>query len=166
MESNLPNAKFYDNYNIDNYIKKECEDKELIELKDCSCFKKNSFRFGDILDLDGHRHYGYVFVGKNGVFKNTVRMNNISTEGTTVPIDISKYLTDTVSKYKNIETETSILAYELPYHDKTVQKYNAKKGYMYEYGCWSDKYGFDRDNWYLVQIDVKNGTITKLSKKK
>ena len=130
-------------------------------LKDCKWFEENSFKFGDILDTAGNRHYGYTFVGKNGLCENTTRINSINfEEGVTVPINISKYLTDTVLKYSNYDwDESCILVYELPYHDVTVQKYKVKKDHMYEY-----IYGFNTKKWYLEQIDIKTGERTRPTK--
>lgn len=151
-------------------LKKEYKDKEIsYDLKDCKWFEENSFKFGDILDIACHRHYGYTFVGKNGLFENTSRINSVDQEeGITVPINISKYLTDTISKYSHFKfDESCILAYELPYHDVTVQKYKVKKGYMYEYVCWNSKEEqYDTSKWYLEQINIKTGERTKPSKKR
>ena len=131
---------------------------------DNSCFK-----FGDIVDTTGNRHYGFTFVGKNGSFQNTTRTNSIDFEdGITVPINISKYLTDTVSKYSNLKYgESSILAYELPYHDVTVQKYNVKENHMYEYVCWDyKKEYYNVKKWYLEQINIETGERTKPRKRR
>lgn len=143
-------------------LKEEYKNEDIsYNLKDCKLFKENSFKFGDILDTAGNRHYGYTFVGKNGLCENTERINSLnSEEGVTVPINISKYLTDTVLKYSKYDwDESCILVYELPYHDVTVQKYNVKKDHMYEY-----IYGFNSNRWYLEQIDIKTGERTKPTK--
>lgn len=132
--------------------------------KDNKCFK-----FGDIVDTTGNRHYGFTFVGKNGSFQNTTRTNSIDSEdGITVPIEISKYLTDTVFKYSNLKyCESSILAYELPYHDVTVQKYNVKENHMYEYVCWDcNKECYNDKKWYLEQINIETGERTKPRKRR
>ena len=168
MEDNSP-AIIHEQGTLISSLKEEYKDEEIsYDLKDCKWFKENSFKFGDILDTSGNRHYGYTFVGKNGLCENTTRQNcNYTDEGVTVPINISKYLTDTVSKYSNLKyDESCILVYELPYHDVTVQKYNVKKNHMYEYGCWDSKYGFNTNKWYLEQIDIKTGKRTKPKKKK
>lgn len=168
MEDNSPAKIHYEDALISS-LKKEHKGEEIsYALRDYDCFEKDSFKFGDILDIGSHRHYGYTFVGKNGLFQNTTRKNAIDSEdGVTVPISISKYLTDTVSKYSNIKyDESCIIAYELPYHDVTVQQYNVEKDHMYEYGCWNPKYGYDVENWYLEQINIKTGERTKPSKKK
>ena len=131
---------------------------------DNSCFK-----FGDIVDTTGNRHYGFTFVGKNGSFQNTTRINSVDFEdGITVPINISKYLTDTVSKYSNLKYgESSILAYELPYHDVTVQKYDVKENHMYEYVCWDyKKKHYNVKKWYLEQINIETGERTKPRKRR
>ena len=168
MENNSP-AKIYYEDALISFLKKEHKDEEIsYALKDYDCFEKDSFKFGDILDIGSHRHYGYTFVGKGGIFQNSTRKNAIDSEdGVTVPITISKYLTDTVSKYSNIKYgESCIIAYELPYHDVTVQQYNVEKeDHMYEYGCWNPKYGYDVENWYLEQINIQTGERTKPSKK-
>jgi hypothetical protein len=150
-EDNSP-ATIYDYYTIQ-------------DLKgDTSCFN-----FGDIVDTSCNRHYGFKFVGKNGSFQNTTRRNSVDhEEGLTVPIEISKYLIDTVSKYSNLDYElSSILAYELPYNDVTVQKYKVKKNYMYEYVCWDYKNEcYDIDKWYLEQINIETGKRTKPRKRR
>ena len=167
MEENSPaTIHYYDK--LISSLKKEYDDEEIsYDLKDCKWFEENSFKFGDILDTAGNRHYGYKFVGKNGLCVNTDRTDTINyEEGVTVPINISKYLLDTVSKYSNLKyDESCILVYELPYHDVTVQKYNVKKDHMYEYGCWDSEYGFNTKKWYLEQIDIKTGERTKPKKK-
>ena len=166
MEDNSPATIHYEDKLISS-LKKEYKDEDIsYDLKDCKWFEENSFKFGDILDVGGNRHYGYTFVGKNGLCQNTKRINTIdSEEGVTVPINISKYLTDTVSKYSNLKyDESCILVYELPYYDVTVQKYNVKKDHMYEYGCWDSEYGFNTKKWYLVQIDIKTGERTRPKK--
>ena len=161
MEDNSP-AIIHDEYTLVSSLKEEYKDEDIsYDLKDCKWFQKNSFKFGDILDVAGNRHYGYTFVGKDGLCQNTERINSLNfEEGVTVPINISKYLTDTVSKYSNYDwDESCILVYELPYHDVTVQKYNVKKDHMYEY-----IYGFNSKRWYLEQIDIKTGERTKPTK--
>ena len=161
MEENSP-ATIHDEETLVSSLKEEYKDEDIsYNLKDCKWFKENSFKFGDILDTAGNRHYGYTFVGKNGLCENTERIKSLNfEEGVTVPINISKYLTDTVLKYSNYDwDESCILVYELPYHDVTVQKYNVKKDHMYEY-----IYGFNSKRWYLEQIDIKTGERTKPTK--
>ena len=168
MEDNSPATIHYKDTLV-SCLKEEYKDEDIsYNLNDCKSFKKNSFKFGDILDVAGNRHYGYKFVGKDGLCENTERINSLnSEEGVTVPINISKYLLDTVSKYSHLGFyESCILVYELPYHDITVQKYNVKKEHMYEYGCWDSEYGFNTKKWYLVQIDIKTGKRTKPKKKR
>lgn len=134
------------------------------------CERKELCKFGDIFDKDGYRHYGHKFVGKNRSLEVSTRINTIDHEaGVVVPINITKYLTDAVSKYSKLENEFPglILVYELPYHDVTVQKYNVKKNHMYEYVCWNEsEREFNLDKWYLEQIDIKTGKRTKPSKKR
>ena len=169
MEDNSP-ATIHEYETLELSLKNEFKDKDISDgLKDCSWFKENIFKFGDILDTLDNRHYGYTFVGKDGLCEHTTRINSVDYEvGITVPINISKYLTDTISKYSHFKSDEScILAYELPYHDVTVQKYKVKKGYMYEYVCWSyKKEQYDTSKWYLEQIDIKTGERTKPSKKR
>lgn len=157
-------AKIHYEEDLTKYLKEEYKDKYICELKDCSLFKENFANFGDIVDITGNRHYGYTFVGKDGKFVNSSRSHVVDNEsGVTVPFDISKYLTDTVSKYKNLKyDESCIVAYELSYKDATVQKYKVKKNHMYEYVCWNEKTEqFDFDNWHLEQIDIETGKRTK-----
>jgi hypothetical protein len=161
MEDNSP-AIIHDEYTLESSLKEEYKDEDIsYNLKDCKWFEENSFKFGDILDTAGNRHYGYTFVGKNGLCENTERINSLNfEEGITVPINISKYLTDTVLKYSNYDwDESCILVYELPYHDVTVQKYKVKKDHMYEY-----IYAYDSKRWYLEQIDIKTGERTRPTK--
>ena len=161
MEDNSP-AIIHEEDTLVSSLKEEYKDEDIsYNLKDCKWFEENSFKFGDILDTAGNRHYGYTFVGKNGLCENTERINSLNfEEGVTVPINISKYLTDTVLKYSKYDwDESCILVYELPYHDVTVQKYNVKKDHMYEY-----IYGFNSKRWYLEQIDIKTGERTKPTK--
>ena len=161
MEDNSPATIHYEDTLVSS-LKEEYKDEDIsYNLKDCKWFEENSFKFGDILDVSGHRHYGYTFVGKNGLCENTERINSLNfEEGVTVPINISKYLTDTVLKYSNYDwDESCILVYELPYHDVTVQKYKVKKDHMYEY-----IYGFNSKRWYLEQIDIKTGERTRPTK--
>lgn len=118
----------------------ECD---LIEYyKDCDQDGKH-FNFGDIVDTDGHRHYGYQFVGKEGVLKNSSRYDdyswNIET-GVIVPIEITRYLTDSLAKYKI--SKNCIVLYELPFWDKTVQKYDVPEKHLYEY-----RFNFDESDW-------------------
>jgi hypothetical protein len=169
MEDNSP-SKIHEYKTLVSSLKKEHKDEDIsYDLKDCNWFEENSFKFGDILDTSDHRHYGYTFVGKNGLCENTTRINSVNhEEGITVPINISKYLTNTVLKYSNYKwDESCILAYELPYYDVTVQKYNVKKGHMYEYVCWNyKKEQYNTSKWYLEQIDIKTGERTKPKKKR
>ena len=168
MEDNCPATIHYEDTLVSS-LKEEYKNEDIsYNLKDCKWFEENSFKFGDILDTASNRHYGYTFVGKDGLCENTTRQNCIDSEdGVTVPINISKYLFDTVSKYSHLGYyESCILVYELPYHDVTVQKYNVKKDHMYEYGCWDSEYGFNTKKWYLVQIDIKTGERTRPTKKR
>lgn len=171
MEDNSP-AKMHHNDTLDSTLKEEY--KNIPSWKWSSKMFNKKIEFGDILDTTGNRHYGCKFVGKNGLLENTTRgnlgyMSIDPEEGVVVPINISKYLTDTVSKYSNNKhikkyLDGTILLYELPYHDVTVQKYNVKKGQMYEYGCRDEKYGFNTKKWYLEQIDIKTGERTRPKK--
>lgn len=93
-------------------------------------------KFGDILDLQGNRYYGYSFVGKDGAIINTKRTHGMVLDqefGVTVPYEICKYLTNSVNTYKNIERDCCIAVYELPFYDTTVQKYKVQLGNLYEY---------------------------------
>ena len=93
-------------------------------------------KFGDILDTMGNRHYGYKFVGKDGAIINTKRTHGMVLDqefGVTVPYEICRYLTDSVNTYKNIEGNSCIAVYELPFYDATVQKYKVQPGNLYEY---------------------------------
>jgi hypothetical protein len=173
MEDNSP-AKIHEYGEVQDYLKDEYKDEDIdYDLKNCDWFEDDSFNFGDILDKAGNRHYGYTFVGKNGILENTNRNDAIDGEsGVTVPFNICKYLTDSVSKYSNFKYDQScIVAYELPYYDTTVQKYKVEKNHMYEYTCWNEEIeDFTFDKWTLVQINIETGKRTypklKLTKKK
>lgn len=105
--------------------------------------------FGDIVDTNGHRHYGYSFCGKDGALVNTSRYDDYSwniEDGVIVPLEITRYLTDTLSKYKL--GENCIVIYELPFWDKTVQKYDVPKDHLYEY-----RFDFEESDW----VDGPNG---------
>ena len=166
MEDNNP-VSLHENSCLKSYLKQDYVDDAddiCYELENCSIFEENCMKFGDIIDRMGNRHYGYSFVGKNGILQNTNRDHAVDSEfGVTVPFEICKYLTDSVSKYKNLKyNESCIVAYELPYYDATVQKYDVKKNCMYEYVCWNEEYEeFDFDNWYLEQIDINTGKKTR-----
>ena len=98
----------------------------------------DTINFGDIIDPSGNRHYDYTFVSKDGSLVNTTRShyNVIDQEiGVTVPFDICKHLNDAVSKYQEFTKKGNeiIVAFELPYHDVTVQKYQVPENHLYEY---------------------------------
>lgn len=171
MEDSTP-VSLHEYSCLEGYIKEEYidqVDEVLNDLENCNFFKENSVKFGDIIDKMGNRHYGYSFVGKNGVLQNTNRDHAVDSEsGVTVPFEICKYLIDSVSKYKNLgNNEGCIVAYELPYYDVTVKKYNVKKNQLYEYVCWNEEYEeFDFNNWYLEEISIETGKRTKPKLKK
>ena len=111
-------------------------------------------KFGDILDTTGYRHYGYRFVGKDGVIINTKRTHDMVLDqefGVTLPYEICKYLTDSVNTYKNVDGSRCIVVYELPFYDATVQKYKVQPGNLYEYRRDED-YGHDWDL-YVIYSD-------------
>lgn len=130
------------------------------DLKHVNMFEKgicDTINFGDIIDPSGHRHYDYTFVSKDGSFVNTNRhhYNVIDQEfGVTVPFDICKHLNDAVSKYQEFTKKGNeiIVAFELPYHDVTVQKYKVPENHLYEY-----VFDYDTGIWDLWVID-KIGT--------
>ena len=171
FEDNTP-VSLHEYTCLNSYLKPEYIEEEYdicYGLENCSIFKENSVKFGDIIDKIGNRHYGYSFVGKNGVLQNTNRDHAVDSEsGVTVPFEICKYLTDSVSKYKNLKyDESCIVAYELPIYDATVQKYNVKKNNMYEYVCWNyNNEEFDFNNWYLEEISIETGKRTRPKLKK
>ena len=119
--------------------------------KDCDMDGKH-FNFGDIVDTTGYRHYSYQFVGKEGDLKDSSRYDryddyswNIE-DGVIVPLEITRYLTDSLAKYKL--GKNCIVIYELPFWDKTVQKYDVPENHLYEY-----RFDFDKSDW----IDDPNG---------
>ena len=110
--------------------------------KDCDQDGKH-FNFGDIVDTSGYRHYSYEFVGKEGVLKNSSRDENpdyVIETGVTVPLEITRYLTDSLAKYKL--GKNCVILYELPFWDKTVQKYDVPENHLYEY-----RFDFDESDW-------------------
>ena len=119
--------------------------------------------FGDILDTLQHRHYGYTFV--SGFYHWKTKRNHdmvLDQEyGVTVPYQICKFLTDSVSSYKKIEDEACICVYELPFYDVTVQKYKVEPDNLYEYRRDED-FG---DEWDLYVI-YHDGSERKASLKK
>ena len=135
-------------------LKDEYEEEDDLEINNLSFYNDEvvgQFNFGDIIDTSQHRHYGFKFIGKNNDIVTTTRSDTVDLEeGITVPIQITKYLKDSVSKYQNLK-DSYILAYELPYYDKTVQKYKVNKNQMYEY-----IFDFEEDEWYLDEISIEN----------
>ena len=118
----------------------ECD---LIEYyKDCDQ-DGSHFNFGDIVDTSGYRHYSYQFVGKEGILKNSSRYDDYSwniEDGVIVPLEITRYLNDSLAKYKI--GQNCIVIYELPFWDKTVQKYDVPEKHLYEY-----RFDFDESDW-------------------
>ena len=162
MEKNTP-AKIHEYEDLTSELENYDDDLDY-DTRNNYSFKSNIFNFGDIIDTTGNRHYGYAFVGKDGKCETTTRSDAVDSEfGVTVPFNICRYLTDSVSKYSNLKNyESCIVAYELPYHDVTVQKYKCQKGHMYEYVCWNEDYEeYDFEKWYLEQIDISTGERTK-----
>lgn len=144
-------------------LKDEYEEEDDLEINNLSYYNKKvvgQFNFGDIIDTSQHRHYGYKFIGKNNDIVTTTRSDIVDLEeGITVPIQITKYFKDSVSKYQNLK-DSYIVAYELPFYDKTVQKYNVTKNQMYEY-----IFDYDEDEWYLEEISIKNFKRTRVELK-
>ena len=144
-------------------LKDEYEEEDDLEINNLSFYNDEvvgQFNFGDIIDTSQHRHYGFKFIGKNNDIVTTTRSDTVDLEeGITVPIQITKYLKDSVSKYQNLK-DSYILAYELPYYDKTVQKYKVNKNQMYEY-----IFDFEEDEWYLDEISIENFKRTRVELK-
>ena len=112
-------------------------------------------KIGDIIDTGGLRHIGWRFVGENNTLHSAHLHDMIDYErGTIVPIEISSKYMNTLAIYQKEvkqENENENKKYEekfaekkgaeLPYWDKTVEKYdvpkNSKFFFTYEY---SDKW--------------------------
>ena len=57
MEDNSPATIHYKDTLV-SCLKEEYKDEDIsYNLNDCKSFKKNSFKFGDILDVAGNKHY-------------------------------------------------------------------------------------------------------------
>jgi len=116
-------------------------------------------KIGDIIDTGGLRHIGWRFLGENNTLESAHLDIPDYEHGTTVPIEISRKYMDTVALYqKEVKQEEeekkknknkkyeekfpAIYAYELPYWDKTVEKYdvpkNSKFFFTYEYLYYED----------------------------
>ena len=132
-------------------------------------------KIGDIIDTGGISHIGWQFVGENNTLF-SARLDIPDYEhGTTVPIEISRMYIDTVAIYqkevkqenetknkKEIKEETkkykekfpAIYAYELPFWDITVKKYdipkNSKFFFTYEYLYYVDS------KWHMYVRSVDN----------
>ena len=156
MESN-------EEYNLiefleDNIIKNQNIDPEvdeIIQVEDVHNAKELniSYKFGDVIDGNRYRHYGFSFIGKNGEFVNTSRETAIDQEyGVTVPLEITRYLIDSLAKYKNNEN-ACICAIEVPYYDINVQKYDVPKNVLYEFRKFYEGTCEFMDDWELWVID-------------
>ena len=141
-------------------------------------------KIGDIIDTGGLRHIGWRFVGENNTLFSAHLDIPDYEHGTTVPIEISRMYMDTIAIYqkevkqenedetkeenKKIEYEEkfpAVNAYELPFWDKTVEKYdvpkNSKFFFTYEYLYYEDNkwhmYVRSVDNPYeKVEVKLKN----------
>ena len=148
----------------DNLIKNEDEDEDeyysienIINVKQLKDIKVS---FGDIIDKSRHRHYGYTFVGADFSLINTEREDALDQEfGVTVPLEISRYFKDTLKKYKPIEEEACIQAYELPYWDKTVKTYQVPRNANYLYTYYFD---YDLYEWILKAEPIYHHTNLKV----
>jgi len=128
-------------------------------------------KIGDIIDTGGLRHIGWRFLGENNTLESAHLDIPDYEEGTTVPIEISRKYMDTVALYqKEVKQEEeekkknknkkyeekfpAIYAYELPYWDKTVEKYdvpkNSKFFFTYEYLYYED------NKWHMYVRSVDN----------
>jgi len=147
-------------------------------------------KIGDIIDTGGLRHIGWRFVGENNTLFSAHLDIPDYEEGTTVPIEITRMYMDTIAIYqkevnqenenedetknkKEIKEKTkkyeekfpAIYAYELPFWDITVKKYdvpkNSKFFFTYEYLYYVDNkwhmYVRSVDNPYeKVEVKLKN----------
>ena len=147
----------------DNLIKNEDEDEyfciedDIVNVKQLKDIKVS---FGDIIDKSRHRHYGYTFVGTDLNLINTQREDSLDQEfGVTVPLETSRYFKDTLKKYKSIEEEACIQAYELPYWDKTVKSYQVPRNANYLYTYYFD---YDLYKWILKAEPIYHDTNLKV----
>ena len=107
---------------------------------------------GDIIDTTRHRHYGFTFVGPDLSLVNTIREDALEIEsGITVPLSISRNFRDTIKKFKDFQIEGCIAAFELPYWDRTVKKYNVPRNSNYLYN-----YHIDYDNFDYVSLNEES----------
>ena len=147
-------------------------------------------KIGDIIDTGGISHIGWRFVGENNTLFSAHLDIPDYEEGTTVPIEITRMYMDTIAIYqkevnqenenedetknkKEIKEKTkkyeekfpAIYAYELPFWDITVKKYdvpkNSKFFFTYEYLYYVDNkwhmYVRSVDNPYeKVEVKLKN----------
>ena len=127
----------------------------------------HKFRFGDVVDLTGNRHYGYTFHGNynetTGMYDrlNSEREEAIDQEfGLTVPISVSRMHNDNLFKYCNFKHV--IVAYELPYYDVTVEIYRKVYGDEFEFENKIFEYimNFETDEWEFRVIDDEKNEIT------
>ena len=131
-------------------------------------------KIGDIIDTGGLRHIGWRFVGENNTLHSAHLHDIIDYEhGTIIPIEISSKYMDTLAIYqkevkqeneeetkeenKKIEYEEkfpAVYAYELPYWDETVDKYDVHKNpkifFTYEYLYYVD------NKWHMYVRSVDN----------
>ena len=130
-------------------------------------------KFGDIIDTGGISHIGWRFVGENNTLFSAHLDIPDYEHGTTVPIEISRMYMDTVAIYqKEVKEEEeeekekknknkkyeekfpAIYAYELPFWNKTVKKYdgpkNSKFFFTYEYLY------YDGYKWHMYVRSVDN----------
>ena len=157
----------YDRINYSNIFEKK---KNWIEYFHFS----QPLKIGDIIDTGGLRHIGWRFVGENNTLHSAHLHDMIDYDrGTIVPIEISSKYMDTLAIYqkevkqenedetkeenKKIEYEEkfpAVNAYELPFWDKTVEKYdvpkNSKFFFTYEYLYYED------NKWHMYLRPVDN----------
>ena len=125
---------------------------------------------GDIVDTTKQRHYGFTFVGTDLSLQNTIRDDALDQEiGLTVPLSISRNFKNTLKKYKDFKTEGCIVAFELPYWDHTVKKYNVPRNCNYLYTYYLDLENCDYSDindesyWYLDAIPIlKESKLKKI----
>lgn len=146
----------------DNLINEEDENvyyclENIVNVKQLKDIKVS---FGDIIDKSPQRHYGYTFVDEKLNLINTQREDALDQEfGVTVPLEISRYFRDTLKKYKSIEEEGCIQAYELPYWDKTVKTYQVPRNANYLYTYYFD---YDLYEWILKAEPIYHDTNLKV----
>ena len=111
------------------------------------------YNYGDFINFDDNRNENIFIVGKKGVlYRNP---DNSCSGGISIPLEISKYLYDSVEKYKDVAYDI-----ELGYKDDILKNYIFNHDEMYNYkfiwymigAVYYEKYGLS----YLLEKKPMN----------